>query len=402
MGNRARVVWVIVYVSLTVGCGSFRHRSALPEQLSAQAQVPGFSDIRDWGDQHSPVLRRSMEQALRQQAAHTGQSVQDIAAQPVSILALSGGGMNGAFGAGFLCGWTQHGSRPQFDMVTGISAGSLLAPFAFLGKDHDSTICQIQAELGPKGIVRRKGLLHLLREDSLYDTTPLQRLIERYITPELIEHVSHEHAKGRRLWIGTANLDSRRPVIWDLGAVASSGRPDAADLFRKVLLASAAIPGAFPPVYFDVEAGGTKYDEMHVDGGVGFQVFAYGVVVNLDNELRQADKSLPPRPARLFIIRNGELHPRYQPVRPKVVPIIMTSINTLTYRQSMGDLYRMFAYAGRDQVEFNLAGLPADYRPQSQAEFDPEEMKRLFNLGQELARRGYNWLRNPPGYGPKE
>ncbi|MBL9166848.1 MAG: patatin-like phospholipase family protein [Verrucomicrobiales bacterium] len=391
-----------VWMAMTTGCGTLRHRNALPELHSVHAQIPGYTDIRDWGDQHSPVLRRSVEQALHQQAAHTGQSVQTLASQPVSILALSGGGMNGAFGAGFLCGWTQHGSRPQFDLVTGISAGSLLAPFAFLGTNHDGTLCQIQAELGPKGIVRRKGFLHLLREDSLFDTTPLQRLLERYITPELVEQIAQEHAKGRRLWVGTANLDSRRPVIWDLGAVAASNRPDAPELFRQVLLASSAIPGAFPPVYFNVEANGRTFDEMHVDGGVGFQVFAYGVVVNLDNELRQADKQLPARPARLFIIRNGELRPHYHPVNARVVPIIMNSINTLTYRQSMGDLYRMFAYAGRDQVDFNLAGLPSDYRPQTQTEFDPEEMKRLFDLGQDLARRGYQWIRTPPGYGPTD
>lgn len=395
-------VWVglLSLGGLLTGCGTLRHRSPLPEELAAQAQIPGYTDIRDWGDHQSPVLRRSIQEALRQEAAYTGQTLHQVATQQVSILALSGGGMNGAFGAGFLCGWTEHGSRPQFDLVTGISAGSLLAPFAFLGPDHDATLREIQAELGPKGIIRKKGLLHLLREDSVYDTTPLRRLIERYVTPELLEEIAEEHGKGRRLWVGTANLDSRRPVIWDMGAIAASGQREAAALFRNVLLASAAIPGAFPPVYFPVEAAGKKFDEMHVDGGVGFQVFAYGAALNLDANLRQADPQLPTRPAQLFIIRNGELRPHYHPVSARVFPIIMNSVNTLTYRQSIGDLYRMFAYAGRDHVEFNLAGLPTDYRPKTQADFDPEEMRRLFELGQDLARRGYSWIRTPPGYGP--
>lgn len=318
--------------------------------------------------------------------------------QPITILALSGGGMNGAFGAGFLCGWTEHGSRPEFDLVTGISAGALLAPFAFLGSSHDGDLRQIYDELGPNKIFRKKGLLKLLREDSLYDTTPLRHLLEKHVTEELVTEVASEHSKGRRLWVGTANLDAHRPVIWDLGAVAASGRPDAVELFRNILVASSAIPGMFPPVYFDVEADGKRFDELHVDGGVGFQVFGYGSVLNLDNHLRQSGPERLPRPATLFIVRNGQIHAQYQQVPPRVGAIVMSSLNALIYRQSLGDFYRMFTYAGRDQVDFNLAGIPTDYHPQCKDEFDTQEMRRLFQLGQRSAQGGYQWLKTPPGY----
>jgi predicted patatin/cPLA2 family phospholipase len=373
------------------GCGSLHSRNPLPPELAGMAQPPGYQNIRDWGDHYSPVLQRSVETALQTESAPNNAYGQT----PIQYLSLSGGGMNGAFGAGFLCGWTREGSRPTFDFVTGISAGALLAPFAFLGPNHDATLREIYAELQPEKLFARKGWLRILRDDSAFDTAPLRRLLENYVTPEFLTEIAREHSRGRRLWIGTANLDAKRPVIWDMGGIAASGNADAGSLFIQVMMASAAIPGAFPPVYFNVAADGIPYDEMHVDGGISRQAFAYGPVLHLDEIRRQLDEAHRARPAELFIIRNGDLGSHYEAVKPKALPIVMNSLRALTHHQAEGDFYRMFVYAGRDQCSYNLTGIPRAFERKSKVEFDPAEMKRLFALGEQMGRTGSNWINTP-------
>lgn len=381
----------VLSVILAAGCSVLHPRHPLPATSVGKANVPGYTAIRDWGDHFSPVLQRSVETALKTEAALGTGSTR----KPIQYLALSGGGMNGSFGAGLLCGWSQHGSRPEFDFVTGISAGALLAPFAFLGPGQDAALREIHANLTPADLFRRKGVLRILRDDSALDTAPLRALLQRYITPRLVAAVAREHERGRRLWIGTANLDARRPVIWDMGAIAATGREDAADLFLQVMMASAAVPGAFPPVYFSVEADGELYDEMHVDGGVGRQAFAYGPVLHLDEIRRSLGERWKDRPAELYIVRNGDLGSHYDPVRPKALPIVMNSLRTLTHHQADGDFYRMFVYAGRDHCRYSLTGIPPQYQRQSQKDFDAGEMQRLFQLGERMGRRGGHWVHAP-------
>lgn len=387
---RLLVVSAITLFCLT-GCGNLHPRKPLPAELAGLANPPGYGDIRDWGDHFSPVLQRSVESALKEEAKKDNPYGQT----PIQYLSLSGGGMNGAFGAGFLCGWTAEGSRPNFDFVTGISAGALLAPFAFVGTNHDAALREIYANLQPKDLFQRKGWLRILRDDSVFDTAPLRKLLEKYVTRELLAEIAREHARGRRLWIGTANLDARRPVIWDMGLIATSGNPNATNLFLKVMIASAAIPGAFPPVYFKVKANGKTYDELHVDGGIGRQAFAYGPVLRLNEIRSQLDESDRERPAELFIIRNGDLGTHYDPVKPKALPIVMSSLHALTHHQAEGDFYRMFVFAGRDKCNYNLTGIPSEYERQSKIDFDSNEMKRLFALGEQMGRAGTCWIHTP-------
>ncbi|MFO1489271.1 MAG: patatin-like phospholipase family protein [Verrucomicrobiota bacterium] len=373
------------------GCSVLHPRNPLPAEFAGQAIPEGMENVRDWGDHFSPVLQHSVQTALQLEAEPDN----PYGPSRIQYLSLSGGGMNGAFGAGFLCGWTQQGSRPTFDFVTGVSAGALLAPFAFVGTNQDASLRQIYSRLCPEDLYYRKGLLRILRDDSVYDTAPLRKLLEKYITREFLNKVAREHGRGRRLWMGTANLDAKRPVIWDMGAIAASGKPDATNLFINVMMASAAVPGVFPPVYFKVKAGGKTYDELHVDGGIGRQVFAYGPVLKLD-EIR---KSLPEkhrgRPAELFVIRNGDLATHYDPITPRALPIVLTSITALTHYQAEGDFYRMYVYAQRDKCDYNLTGIPPEYQRRSTKEFDPEEMKRLFDLGERMGRDGRCWVHTP-------
>jgi len=373
------------------GCGALHTRKPLPAEHVGMASPSGYHDIRDWGDHFSPILQRSVESALKQESAPGN----PLGQTPIQYLSLSGGGMNGAFGAGFLCGWTEAGSRPTFDFVTGISAGALLAPFAFVGTNQDAALREIHADLKPADLFRRKGWPKILRDDSVFDTTPLRSLLEKHVTQELLAEIAREHARGRRLWIGTVHLDARRPVIWDMGAIAASGQPDATKLFIQVMMASSALPGAFPPVYFAVEADGETYDELHVDGGVGRQAFAYGPVLHMNEIRRELDDQGRQRPAELYIIRNGYLRSHYDPVKPRALPILMNSIGALTHHQAEGDFYRMFLYAGQDKCQFNLTGIPPEYERQSPKSFDPGEMKRLFALGEQMGRAGGCWIHTP-------
>ena len=213
-------------------------------------------------------------------------------------------------------------------------------------------------------------------------------MISDMITPEVFEAIATEHEKGRRLYIATTNLDAQRVVAWDMGAIASSGHPDALKLFRKVMLASASIPGAFPPVYFDVEIDGKKYDEMHVDGGVIAGVFGYGFTLFTEAQ----DKGM----CSFYVIKNGKLDVEADQVRRHVFPISVRSFSTLMKSQSWSDMLRLHNTAQRDNVEFNYISIPYNYKAKGNEMFDPEEMKRLYDLGYSIATSDNPWQKELP------
>jgi len=310
-----------------------------------------------------------------------------------AYLAISGGGQNGAFAGGLLLGWTEAGDRPEFTSVTGISAGALIAPFAFLGTEYDPVLKKVTGELTANAVFKKRRTLKGLRSDAMASTEPLQRLIQTYVDQEMMEEIAEEHRKGRMLYIGTANLDSMRPVIWRIGAIANSGHPRALDLIQQILLASASIPGAFPPVLIEVEVGDERFDELHVDGGAASQVFLYPAGLPWDAILEKLE--VPGRP-KVYVIRNSRLDPMYEQVQNKLFPIAGRSINSLIRTQGIGDLYRIYSAACRDGLDFNLAYIPADFDEKSKEEFDPEYMKKLFDTAFDRARAGYPWEKMPP------
>ncbi len=193
----------------------------------------------------------------------------------VDVLAVSGGGEDGAFGAGVLTAWTRTGTRPEFRLLTGVSTGALTAPFAFLGPAYDARLEEVYTRLAPSEVLRKRCLTAAIFNDAIFDTAPPFATISRILDEAMLADIAREYGRGRRLLVGTTDLDARRPVIWNLGAIAASGSPRALDLTRRLLLASAAIPGAFPPVMIDVEADGRRYQEMHVDGGATAQMFLF-------------------------------------------------------------------------------------------------------------------------------
>ena len=314
----------LVPLVLAVGCATVSHNT-VPKELISQATVVDMPNVRAWGDTYSTVLQRSLVESIHQARAIDPRGVVDATGH-VNVLALSGGGANGAFGAGLLNGWTAAGTRPVFKLVTGISTGALIAPFAFLGSDYDSTLREFYTTISTKDIYNERSYLAILFDpSSMVDTTPLQTILAKQVNEQVLAEVAQAHQRGRRLFIGTTNMEAGKLVIWDMGAIATSGKPGALELFRKVMLASASIPVAFPAVYIPVVADGKRYEEMHVDGGTATQVFFYGFTLDLHAAAQQA--GIQGRtPMRLYVVRNGKLTVPWQLMLPSILPIAERSL----------------------------------------------------------------------------
>jgi len=380
------------------GCAALRPRNPLPQNIESKVEIPGMMGVRAWGDEASEVFTQFAIKAARQELVYYGE---EATKRPVHFLALSGGGDDGAFGAGLLCGWTAHGSRPRFKLVTGISTGALIAPFAFLGSEYDYILRQLYTGVTSRDIFRKKSLLTVLWRESVVDTWPLARMLEIYVDESMLAAVAAEHNKGRRLIIGTTQLDAQRLVLWDMGAIAASGERDAIKLFRKVMLASASIPGAFPPQYITVAAAGRQYEEMHVDGGTTAQVILYEASLDPMTIFAELEHLSLGRERILYIIRNSQIKPEWENVRPRVGAIAARAISTLIKTQGVGDLYRLYAFARRDIIDYNLAAIPPDLAPERPREpFNQVYMNQLFDLGYEMASNGFPWLKKPPGFDP--
>ncbi len=262
---------------LVAGCDAPARLAALPAKLRPTASFHGLPPdtrvVLDGAD--DAVLGRIAAESLRRELSYADRAgMKELG--PANYLAISGGGANGAYGAGLLTGWTALGTRPEFKGVTGVSTGALMAPFAFLGPARDPELERFYTTIGKKDVMRSRGLVSAMLGESFYDSTPLLRLIRGVLTPEMVAAIAREHSeKGRLLCVATTNLDVPVGVLWNVGAIAASGYKDAPELIAKILLASASIPGAFPPVMIDVEAGGEHFQEMHVDGGTVAQVVFY-------------------------------------------------------------------------------------------------------------------------------
>lgn len=393
-GNLVALLCLVLAVAVG-GCATAPERLAVPAQLSTDAAVPGLVDVRVWGDAHfsHALLQAELPRLKAKYQLRTG-SVAKPTPTPVSnLLALSGGADDGAFGAGLLVGWSQHGDRPEFDLVTGISAGALIAPFAFLGRDHDRELAGLFTSYGADQIYEANILSGLFGGNALADSAPLAHLIEAYVDARFLRLVAAERAKGRFLLVGTTNLDAQRPVYWDMGKIAARGDARALELFRKVLLASASIPGVFPPVLIEVEAGGKRYQEMHVDGGTTREVFFTIADFRFD-ELDQAIGRKVSR--RLWIIRNGKIDPEYKEMPETTLAIAQRSLETLTKSRGIGDLVRMYARAKADRIDYNLAAIPRDFDVPHPKPFDRAYMQALYDRGLAMGRAGYPWAKAPP------
>ena len=388
------VVAVLAGAATIAGCTTTSRLPAPPPQLATKAD-PGSGAVRYLVARDASGLAQAARDAILRRQAWRAAHGQTGSLPPANLLAISGGGDGGAFAAGFLNGWTAHGDRPEFQMVTGVSAGALIAPFAFLGPRYDVVLSGIYTQLSQRDIYTNRWFLPALFSDSLASTRPLRRLVRRYVTPQLLDAITAEAAKGRLLFIGTTDLDTPEPVIWNMTAIAASKDPHAIDLFRKVLVASCAVPAVFPPVMIDVSVDGAHYQEMHVDGAVIAQVFAYPPELS-PGEL--AASAGAPHPLRLFLIENVQLSPQWQSVKRRALTIGDRAISTMTQAEGVADLNRIYQIAQRDHVDYNLALIPVSFDFPHKEPYDTAYMRSLYQTGYELGARGYSWRKTPPGY----
>ncbi len=375
-----------------VACAGTPARNLVPPELTSQVGVEGIPEARFWGDEWPKF---SLERFETFTDADFRKHFAGVYAKPHSYLAISGGGANGAFGAGLFAGWTESGTRPEFTMVTGISTGALTAPFAFLGPDYDDELKEVYTTTSTKDILKERGILSAAFGDSMSGTTPLKALIAKYVTADMVSAIAREHQRGRRLYVGTVNLDAGRSVIWSIGAIAASDYPPRLELIHDILRASAAIPVAFPPVAISVESNGRQYKELHVDGGTGSQVFVYPAAVDWKHITKKLKVKGEPG---VYVIRNSFLEPDYQDINRSVLPIAIRSIDSLIRTQGIGDLYQIYALCERDGNDFNLAYIPPEFVEESSEGFDPVYMDKLYELGYQMARKGYPWVKAPPDF----
>lgn len=348
----------------------------VPFTLAEQrmAVPPGFADVRISASEQEGA-ERLMTFFQRERMTRD---------RPLEILALSGGGANGAFGAGVLYGWTQRGDRPAFDVVTGISTGALAAPFAFLGSDYDDELKSGYTDGQSSNILDFLGVLALFRP-SLFSGGPLETLVQDLIDDTLVAAVAKEHAAGRRLLIGTTNLDTQSLTLWNMGAVAAVGGPRATKLFRSILIASSSIPGIFPPVMIEVESGGRRFAEMHVDGSAIASFFA----VPEPLLLWTAQEKLP-HPANLYVLMNGALDADFEVTPAETIAILRRSVDVAGKTNNRTQLAAVAAFAGRNNVDLRVSSVPPGVRP-SPLDFDQKRMSALFEYGRQAASNGAAW-----------
>ena len=342
----------------------------------AVATIPDIPNARVWSDDRADALLARSNSDVRAAAAGRDGAV--------NVLAISGGGSNGAFGAGLLTGWSDRGTRPEFAVVTGASAGALISPFAFLGSSYDHVLKSLFSEAIGEELLQIDGLSAIFGA-SAFKTEPLKRLIARHVDAAMLARVAAEYRKGRRLLIVTTNLDAQRTAVWDMGAIASSGASGALDLFRDVLVASASVPGVYSPVLINVEGEGRRFDEMHVDGGVRANLLVVPESLLLS--------TVPPpssgvRP-RVYVLMNNKLEQDYEMVEGKTLAILARSFTTAVKANTQNTLIATYDFARRNKWDFNLASIDPGYPTTTSMGFDKTYMRALFQYGY---NQGYNEL----------
>lgn len=372
----SRAALAVALAGQVAACASLPRIPYTATQAAA-ATVPGLPGVRAYTDGPAESFAGMTAQPERRREAFT-------------YLALSGGGGDGAYGAGVLNGWTVSGTRPVFSLVSGVSTGALIAPFAFLGPAYDATLTDLYTSGVAESLVQAPNVANVLFGSGLFGDGRLRDLIGRYVTPDLLAAIAEEHAKGRRLLVVTTNLDTQRAVIWNMGAVAQSGNTA---LFRDVLTASASIPAVFPPQLVDVQAEGRAFQEMHVDGSVVTPVFTLPQAFLLrEGRIRSGGG-----PADIYVVINGRLEPEFDVTRNNTLTIVERAFTTASRARSRATLVATEAFSRRNGIGFHFTYIDETAPSTTTARgFDTAYMRRLYESGYEKARTGAFWQRSVP------
>ena len=370
---RRRLILRLAALSLIVtqsSCARLPERPAIAAAVAAGATVPGYGDIRHWADAPAAEWQRWRARWIADRAAAGHRAAPHV-------LAISSGSDKGAFAAGYLTGWSESGHRPDFDLVTGVSTGALIAPFALLGRGEDPALRALYTGVTARQIFRGRALSGLLGGPSFADSRPLAALIARYVYARLVDRIAAAHRSGKRLLVMTTNLDAGRGMMWDMGAIAASGAPDRVALFRRILLASASIPGFFPPAFVGVASGQVRFSELHVDGGTTASVFVVPPAILWGDATDQAGTA----PRSMTLLYNGKLDAEYAVVRPRALTILARALSTVLTESDRRAIaaYRQFADARR--VPLTVAAIAGDFDTPSRGLFDQAYMRALFAHG---------------------
>jgi predicted acylesterase/phospholipase RssA len=386
--DRARLATLgLLGLAVVIGCRSQQQVPAQPFQARALAPVESPSVVPPGVTLDGPL---TPDPGMR---------------PPRHVLALSSGGLYGAYSTGFLAGWSRAGTRPVFDVVTGVSTGALAAPFAFLGPEYDDRLQKLYTGVRAEDVFQIRTWVTIPFKDAAASSAPLRLLIDSQVTQPVLDRIASEHRKGRRLYVATTNLDTRRLVVWDMGAIASQSGPHSLRLFRDVLLASASVPGMLPPVTFTVDVDGQPSTELHVDGGVASQIFVPSVV------FRAAAASVPPGAAvvpgaggNLYAVVAGKLYPDARPVKQRVLRILGATTETILHAHCRAELMSLYGQARVAGMQYHLTALRQDavVKVETNMNIDPGEMSKLYAEGLKDGVAGPLWRYAPPEICPGE
>ncbi len=386
--QRARALLPIVGViaaSLALASCAGTARVPFTETEQNIAGIPGMSNVRFFADAPLAEVSRLADTKALLTAGHKNGRF--------DLLAISGGAWDGAYGAGIVTGLTKSGNRPQFTIVTGVSAGALIAPFAFAGPDFDDELKDAFTSGQSASIGDGSNNLFSIIADSDTRRETLHALISRYVDDRFLHAVAVEHRRGRRLMIVTTNLEAQRAVVWNMGAIASSGHPRALELFRDVLTASSSVPGMFEPTHITVTANGREFQELHADGGVTTNVFI------LPDSMLTSGANDPERgklPGSVYVIMNGRLAPEFEMVQAQFVPALGRSLATVLKSHAKNTVLANVAFARSAGLDFNLTQidmeLPQDLKPS----FDTAYMRAVYAIGYNRAIAGNFWEKTLP------
>lgn len=381
---KGRIPALLLAAMLLSACAATIARTNYTFDEAIHAQVPGFQNIRFYAD--APLdefAKAGFSDSLPEAIGDKGR---------LQMLALSGGGSAGAYGAGVLVGWSETGRRPDFHIVTGVSAGALIAPFAYLGTSEDENLKEVFTSGIAEKLLKPYSPLRGLLGESLLDGSPLRELVASYVDQAFLERIAAVHRSGRKLWVVTSNLDNQRSIVWDMGAIAASGRPEALALFRKVLVASSSIPAVFPAVRIPVQANGETFQELHTDGGVTRQVFV------VPDAFLTAEGFVPAstQSARdIHVIINNEYDPQFSVIRSNSVPVVSRAYSTLLKATTQTTINATYAFAARNNIGFRMSYIDR-YIPYKQTDpFNTQYMQELFEYGHKKGMQGI-WDERPP------
>ena len=307
-----------------------------------------------------------------------------------TYLALSGGGADGAYGVGVLNGWTAAGTRPAFSVVSGVSTGGLIAPFAFLGSQYDDTLREVYTSGIAESLLDDPSIIRVLFGSGLFGNKRLRELVARYVGPEILAAVARENAKGRKLLVVTTDLDTQRTVVWDMGKIAAVGSPEALRLFRDVMAASASIPLVFPPILIEAEGQGRRFEEMHVDGGVTAPVLTLPDALLFQGRLPGNSRM------NIYILVNKKLERTFELVSNSTLDVASRSLSSITQSQTRSVIFSTYDFAKRNRWGFHLSYIERDYPASPSEGFDTAYMRALYQYGYEKAASGRAWTSTLP------